>query len=338
MMKKFVLCLLIIIFAFSFFISPKEIFAAQYYEGKRITIIVGYAPGGGYDRLARLLSKHLSKYIPGKPSIIIENMPGADSMIAANHLYNISKPDGLTIGTFNRGLPFAQLLKAEGARFDITKYAWIGSAAVEATVLALRTDLTYKTLEDLKNAKETIMIGATGPGDPATYSFPILLKEYLKLNLKLVTGYTSSADIMLAVERKEVDGRGASYSSMRPFIERGLVRPFVRGRVSEPGIENLPVDEDLTTNSKEKTIMGMRSAPERIARPYVAPPKTPPDVINILRDAFAKVAKDPELKEDSKKLMMTVEYIPVDECLKVANYLLSQPEDIVKEFSKYVKF
>ncbi len=337
-MKKLALCLFFVLFLLSFFIPPKELLSAQYYEGKRMTIIVGYGPGGGYDRLARLLAKHLPKYIPGKPSIIVENMPGADSMIAANHLYNIARPDGLTIGTFNRGLPFAQLLKAEGARFDITKYAWIGSAAIEATVLALRTDMPYKTFTDLTNAKETVMIGATGPGDPATYSFPILLKEYLKLNLKLVTGYTSSADIMLAVERKEVDGRGASYSSMRPFIERGLVRPLIRGRVSELGIENLPVDEDLTNDNKEKTIMAMRSAPERIARPYVAPPKTPPDVINILRDAFAKVAKDPELKEDSKKSMMTVEYIPVEECLKVANYLLNQPDDIVKEFSKYVKF
>jgi tripartite-type tricarboxylate transporter receptor subunit TctC len=338
MMRKLVLCLLIVLFILSFFIPPKEILAAQYYEGKRITIIVGYAPGGGYDRTARLLAKYLPKYIPGKPSIIVENMPGADSMIAANHLYNIAKPDGLTIGTFNRGLAFAQLLKAEGAKFDTTKYSWIGSAGVEATVLALRTDLPYKSFEDLKKAKETIVVGATGPGDPVTYGFPALLKELLGLNLKIVTGYTSSADIMLAVERKEVDGRGASYGSIKPLIERGLVRPFIRGRASEQGIENLPVDEDLVQDDKRKKIMGMRSAPERIARPYVAPPGTPSDVMNILKDAFTKVVKDPELKEDAKKVRMEVEYIPVDECLKIINFILTQPEDIVKEFNKYVKF
>jgi len=312
--------------------------AAPYYEGKKIKIIVGYAPGGGYDRTARILAKHLPKYIPGKPSIIIENMPGADSMIVANQIYNISKPDGLTIGSFNRGLAFAQLLKAEGARFDMTKYAWIGSATVEATVIVLRTDLPYKTLDDLRKAKEPIMIGAVSPTDPATYGFPILLNEFAKINFKLVTGYTSSSEIMLAVERKEVDGRGASYSSVKPYIARGLVRPFVRGQVSEPGIEDLPVDEDLTKDSIGKTIMALRSAPERIARPYVAPPGTPPDIMNILRNAFAKVAKDPDLMEDCKKLMMTVEYIPPDECIKLQNFILNQPSDIVKEFNKYIKF
>lgn len=318
--------------------SPFNLLGAPYFEGKKMTIIVGYAPGGGYDRTARLLAKHLPKYIPGRPSIIVENMPGADSMIVANHIYNIAKPDGLTIGAFNRGLCFAQLLKAEGARFDITKYAWIGSAAVEATVLVLRTDLPYKTFEDLKKAKETIMIGAVSPTDPATYGFPVLLKEFVGLNFKLVTGYTSSAEIMLAIERKEVDGRGASYSSVRPFIERGLVRSFVRGQVSEPGIENLPVDEDLTTDKKAKILMALRSAPERIARPYVAPPGTPTDIMNVLRDAFSKVVRDPELKEDSKKLMMSAEFVSPEETLKILDDILNQPSDIVKEFAKYIKF
>ena len=123
------------------------------FEGKVITIVVGYAPGGGYDRMSRLLAKHLPKHIPGKPVITVENRPGASSMIAANHIFNRAQSDGLTIGTFNRGLPFAQLTKLEGLRLDLRKFAWIGSAAVESSVFAIRSDLPYKTYNDLRNLK-----------------------------------------------------------------------------------------------------------------------------------------------------------------------------------------
>jgi len=336
-MKKLALYLLMALFVLSFFIPPKEILAAPYYEAKVITIIVGFSPGGGYDRLSRILAKHLPKYIPGKPNILVQNIPGAGSIIAANNLYNIAKPDGLTIGIFNRGLPFLQLLKAEGVKFDLKKYSWIGSAAVETATLALRADLPFKTIDDLLKAKSPLMIGsAGGPGDSNT-QFVLLLKEFIGLNIKIVN-YPASPEVMLAVERKEVDGRGASYSSIKPFIERGLVRLWIRGRVSEPGIENLPVDENLTGDKKGKTIMAMRSATDSIGRPYVAPPGTSADVMNILREAFAKVANDPELKEDAKKNMLDVEYVPAEECLKQVNFVLNQPDDIVKESSKYIKF
>lgn len=328
--------LFVILFFFSVLILPAKLLAAPYYEGKRITIVVGYGPGGGYDRLARLFAKHLPKYIPGKPTIIVENMPGAGSLIAANYVFNIAKPDGLTIGTIDRGLPAAQLLKVEGVKFDIMKYSWIGSATTEATILTMRSDLPYKSYEDLLKVKSPIMLGSTGPAESAGH-FTLLLKEFLGLNIKIVN-YLSSADIMLAVERKELDGRGMAYNSLKPFIERGLVRPLIRSRVSELGIEHLPVDEDLTTDRKGKMIMSMRSTGDLVGRPYLAPPKTPSDVTNILREAFAKVSQDSEAKEEAKKVMMTLNYISADECLKILNDLLNQPEEIVKEFSKYIKF
>ena len=150
--------------------------------------------------------------------------------------------------------------------------------------------------------------------------------------------YPSSPDVMLAVERKEVDGRAGSYSALKPFIERGLVRPLLRGRVSEAGTENLPVDEDLTTDKMGKTLMAMRSSVEFIGRPFVAPPGTPANIMNILRDGFAKASKDPELIEDAKKNMMEVQYTSAEECLKLVTFLVNQPADIINEFSKYVKF
>ena len=215
--------------AFALAASAPGIAQAQYYAGKTITLVVGYKTGGGYDATARLLARHLPKHIPGKPTIIVQNMPGANSLIAANHVYSVAKPDGLTIGTFNRNLPIAQLTKVDGVKYDMTKFAWIGSAASECTILAIRSDLPFNTFEELRKSKQQIVIGATGPG-ANTYDFPLLLKEFLGANLKIVTGYQSSADIMLAIERKEADARAGSYTSIRPFIDRKLVKPVLRAR------------------------------------------------------------------------------------------------------------
>jgi tripartite-type tricarboxylate transporter receptor subunit TctC len=336
-MKRKTLCLLLIASVLPIFVSIQEVRAAPYYEGKMLKIVVGFPPGGGYDRMARLLSKYLPKHIPGKPSILIENMPGASSMILCNYLYKMAKPDGLTIGTFNRAIPTAQLLKVSGANFDMLKYSWIGSAAVETSVLALRSDLPYKTFEDMKKAKDPIIIGATGPGD-LTYNFPILLKNYLDMNLKLVTGYIGTSDILLATERKEVEGYASAYSSIAPHVARGVIRPVLRTKIPHPDTDKLPAVEDLATGKTGKTVMEMFSVADRVGRPFVAPPGTPVEVMNILRDAFAKVAMDPELKVDARKLMMDVEYVPAADCLKAIQFLFGQPPEIVAEFGKYIKF
>ena len=310
---------------------------AQSFSGKTVTIIVGYKPGGGYDATARMLARHLPKHIPGKPTVIVQNMPGANSVIAANHLYNVAKPDGLTIGTFNRNLPIAQLTGVEGVKYDITKFAWVGSAANESTILAIRTDLPYRNFEELRKAKEQVVIGSTGPG-ANTHDFPLLLKDLVGVNLKIVSGYSSSADIMLAVERKEVDGRAGSYTSLRPFIERNLVRPIIRARATEPGIDKLPVDESFAPNPRAKAIMALRSAPEQVARPYVLPPKTPAEIVKVMREAFAKTIDDPELVAEGKKSKMDLEFTPGDQAQKILVEVMNQPKDIVQEFAKYIKF
>lgn len=333
-MKRLVLLALIPFFAI--LNINQHALAAPFYEGKVIRMIVGHEVGGGYDRITRLIAKHLVKYIPGKPAVIVENMPGAQSMIAANYLYNIAKPDGLTIGTFDRGLPFAQLLKMDGVKYDLTKFAWIGSAASETMILALRSELPYKNIDDVRKAKEPIILAGVGAGASDT-QFPSLLKEFAGLNFKIIN-YPSSAASILAIERKEVDGRAGSYSSLKPYIERGLVRPIVRCRESSPEVENLPVNEDLTTSKVGKTIMAMMASADHIGRPYAAPPRTPGNIMTTLREAFAKVAKDPALQADAKKIMMPVNYIPADDALKVLKYVLNQPDNIVKEFGKYVQF
>jgi tripartite-type tricarboxylate transporter receptor subunit TctC len=335
-MKKSVLYFLLMCCLFSLMVPSDQLFAAPYYQGKIMTMIVGFSPGGGYDRMTRILARHLPKYIPGKPSIIVQNMGGASSIIAANYLYNIAKPDGLTIGALNAALLFEPVIKLEGMKFDITKYAWIGSAAVEPYVFSIRSDLPYKTIQDLMKSKQTIAMGCSGTGT-SDYQFSLILKEFLGLNFNMII-YPSSAECMLAIEKKEADGRSGSYNSLKPYIERGLVRPLVRGRVSSKDVEQLPINEDLSTDKKGKAIMAMYSAADLVGRPYVAPPGTPAERIEILRNAFAKVAKDPELQADAQKSMMDVQYVPAEEVLKVIKNILDQPEDVKKEFAKRVKF
>src|SRR3954466_9653321 len=136
---------------------PLAAAAQANFAGKTVTIVVGYKPGGGYDATARLLARHLPDYLPGKPTVIVQNMPGGNSIISANHMYNVAKPDGLTIGTFNRNLPIAQLTRVEGVKFDLQKFAWIGSAANETTILAIRADLPYRNFDELRKAKENVI-------------------------------------------------------------------------------------------------------------------------------------------------------------------------------------
>jgi len=335
-MKKSIIAVFAALLFVCLQVSGAAAAAAPYYAGKVIKIVVGYKPGGGYDRMARLVAKNLPKYIPGKPVIIIENMEGAASIIAANYVYNIAKPDGLTMGIFNRAIPFAQLTKLQGMKFDLLKYAWIGSTAVEGTVFAVRSDLPYKTVDDLLKVKSPLMIGCTGTTD-ISGQFPTLLKEYIGLNIKLII-YPSSADIMLAVERKEIDGRAGSYSSLKPFIDRGLVRAFIRGRVAEKGTEGLPVNEDLAKDKKGKAVMFMFAAADLIGRPFVCPPGTPPAVMKILADGFAKVAADPQMQDDARKSSMEVQYTSGPDIVKVIQSVFNQPADVIAEFSRHVQF
>ena len=335
-MKRQTLGLLTIFFLFFFLSSHKELLAAPYYEGKVIKLIVGVTPGGGYDRMARILARYLPRHIPGKPVIITGNMPGASTMIAANYIYNIAKPDGLRIATVFSSIIVAQLMEAKGRKFDMRKFAWVGGTGPEAYLLAVRSDLPYKNYEALLKSKDQLVLGSTGAAD-ATYVFPSLLIAYTGLNAKFAI-YPASAEVMLAVERKEVDGRAGSYGSLLPFIERGLVRPLVRSRVSQPGVENLQINENFSKTKMGATIMRMYSSRRQVGRIYLAPPGTPDNVMKILRNAFAEVGKDPKFMEDIKKSGLVYNYVSGDECLEVVNYTLNQPADIVNEFKKNVKF
>lgn len=307
------------------------------FAGKTLTLIVGYPPGGGYDRIARLVALYLPKYLPGNPAVIIQNMSGANSIIAANYVYNQAKSDGLTIGVFNRNLVVGQLVNVEGMRFDMRKFAWIGSISSETTILAIRNDMPYRQATDLRRADPPVIVGATGPG-ASTFDFPLLLKALAGFSLKIISGYPSSSEIMLAVERKEVDGRAGSYASIKPWIDRGVVRGIVRSRASTPPIAKLPVDEDLVTDARAKAVMRLRSIPEEIGRPFVMPPGTPATIVGTIIEAFKKVSEDRDFVAEAERQAFEIDFVAGEQALRVIQEVFNAPPDVVKIFAQFFKF
>jgi tripartite-type tricarboxylate transporter receptor subunit TctC len=263
-------------------------------------------------------------------------MPGAAHLLATNNVFNVSKPDGLTILAANPNVAIAQLSKMEQVRFDVRKFQWLGSSGSDGVMFSIRPDLPYKTVDDLKKADHELVAGTTGPGSNA-HDFPLLLKEFAGLKLKLVPGYPSNSDVLLALERKEVDSWSALATTIKLAAERNAVRPLVRGRVALPGYENLPVDEDLATSALGKSLMAIKSIPQAIGRAFAVHPSTPADRTNMLREAFAKAIKDPEFIAEAKKAKIDVGYISPEQILKDFNALMNQTPETLREMGKYIK-
>jgi tripartite-type tricarboxylate transporter receptor subunit TctC len=309
---------------------------APFYEGKTITIMIGTASGGSIVA-ARIIARHLGKYIPGNPAVVVQSMLGGAHIVASNHVFNTAKPDGLTLLAANPNIAIAQLVKVEGVRFDVRKFEWLGSSGSDGVVLTIRSDLPYKSFEELRKADRELVVGTTGPGSNA-HDFPLLLKEFAGAKFKLVSGYPANSDILLAIERKEVDVWAAFAATVRPVAQRGTVRPLVRVRVSSPGFDHLPVDENLTTNPVGKALMSIKTTPLVIGRALAAPPAIPADRATLLKEAIAKALKDPELEADGRKAQIDFQYISADEVHKGIAAILQQPADVQQEMIKYIKF
>ena len=308
---------------------------ANFYEGKTLTVMIG-AKSGSLEIASQIVAHHLGKHIPGKPTVIVQHVPGAAHLLATNNVFNIAKPDGLTILAANPNVAIAQLSKVEQVRFDVRKFQWLGSSGADGVMFSVRSDLPYKTVDDLKKADKELVAGTTGPGSNA-HDFPLLLKEFAGLKLKLVAGYPANSDVLLAIERKEVDAWSALGTTIKLAADRGAVRPLVRGRTPVPGFENLPTDEDLATSALGKSLMSIKALPLAIGRAFAAAPGTPADRVAILRDAFAKAIKDPELLAEAKKAKIDMNHISSEQVQKDFNAMLNQTPETLKEMGKYIK-
>jgi Uncharacterized protein conserved in bacteria len=253
-----------------------------------------------------------------------------------HNVFNVAKPDGLTILASNPNVAIAQLSKVEQVRFDVNKFQWLGSSGADGVMFSIRSDLPYKSVDELKKSDKELVAGTTGPGSNA-HDFPLLLKEFAGLKLKLVSGYPSNSDVLLAIERKEVDSWSALATTIKLGADRGAVRPLVRGRVALPGFEKLPIDEDLATSALGKSLMAIKSIPGAIGRAFAVAPGTPADRLTILRDAFAKAIKDPELIAEAKKAKIEMNFISAEQVMKDFNMLMNQTPETLKEMGKYIK-
>jgi tripartite-type tricarboxylate transporter receptor subunit TctC len=323
--------------------SPGEA-QEPFYKGKTITILAGTGAGNVYDIFARMFARHLGKHIPGHPDIIVQNMAGAASMIAANHLYNVSKPDGLTIGAIFPALYFDQIIGRSEVKFDWSKFIWLGSPAKSDQLLYMRADSPYKSIEDVVKAAPAPKCGATGTTSTAYY-IPKLLDQTIGTNFEIVLGYKTGTDIDLAVERGEVICRAftiEAFFAREPFftwVKKKFVRVLVQtGKTRDERLKDVPTVPELMDKHKTDD-MGRRLANLILAggefgRPYVLPPNTPPDKVKVVREAFARALKDEALLADAKTNKLDIEPSTAGELDRLAREVVSQPPEIVAQMKK----
>ena len=338
-MKKLLFLLFVLL-------SPlTELYAqSRFYQGKTITFVVGSGAGTAYDIYSRLLAAYIGKYLPGNPAVIVQNMPAAGGLVAANYVYGIAKPDGLTIASINPAHYFNQLQGNKEVKFDWAKFSWIASMDKSEHMLYMRSDAPYKTMQDVRKAAEPPKCGATGTGTSGHY-IPRMLEETLGAKFTIVTGYAGGNEIDLATERNEVVCRAfttQAYFQREPYHtwrKKGFVRILMQtGRKRDPQLPETPLlnelmDEFKTPDLGRRVATVMLGSGE-IGRPIVASPATPPDRTQSLRDAFMKSMSDPALLEEARQKKMDITPVPGEELAKIARDVIDQPVDVVDRIKK----
>jgi tripartite-type tricarboxylate transporter receptor subunit TctC len=316
-----------------------------FYEGKTIRIIVGYPAGTTHDTWARLAAQYMSKYIAGNPNFVVQSMTGAGSMVAANYVYGIAKPDGLTLGTFNAALYFEQLIGRKEVQFDWPKMSWIGSSTPATRLFYIRADSPYATIQDLRKASDPPKCGTAGRGTTG-YILPKLFEESLGLKLAIVSGYPGGGEVDLAIEKGELQCNSTSLSVffgrepfhswrkkdfVRVLIQTGLKRD---GRLPQvPTIFEL-MDQYKTPEASRRLTAVFLDAGRFGSWPIVASPAVPNERIKILRDAFLKTTSDPGFVAEANKKQLEIEPIRGEELEALAKEVINQPAEIIERLKE----
>src|SRR3984957_1070182 len=315
-------CLLLPLGVFPWAVSPAHA-QSDFYRGKTISVVIG-AKTGSLALAGQVIAQHLGRYIPGNPTVIFRQMPGGAHLGATGYVYTAAEPDGLTILAANPGVAMAQLPALQTVLFSVQQFEWLGSSGSDGALFSIRADLPYNTFKEFKDSGRELIVGTTGPGSNA-YDMPLLLKEFAGANLKLLKGYAANSDILLAIERKEVDAYAALGTTIKLAVDRGSVRALVRARAPVPGFNDLPIDEDLATDPIGKSLMAIRGIPLLIGRPLAVRGGTPPERVAILREALAKAMADPELLAEANTAKIDVNFISAQEVTKSFNEMMTQP-------------
>jgi tripartite-type tricarboxylate transporter receptor subunit TctC len=285
---------------------------ANFYQGKTIRIVVGLAAGGGYDLYARTLARHLGKHIPGNPAVVVENMTGAGSIIAANYLYKIAKPDGLTIGHYLGGIALQQLLGKSGIEFDALKFKYLGVPAQDSFIIGVHKATGITDVNAWIASKQLIKFGGIGPG-AGSDDIPKILAATINLPAQVVAGYKGTAETRLAFNNGEVQATSNAWestkSTWRNELESGTLKVVLQATLkSHPELKQIPVAYELTKTDEAKKLMAtVLRANSPTVRPFMAPPATPNDRVQLLRKAFMDTWKDPELVAEAKKARLDID-------------------------------
>jgi tripartite-type tricarboxylate transporter receptor subunit TctC len=338
-MKKALLVLLLLL-------SGSVIASAQapYFQGKTITIIVGYQAGDGYDIWARLLAAHMGKHIPGGPGMIVQNMPGAGSMIAANYLYNVAKPDGFTLGAIGPSLYIDQLVGKKEVQFDWAKFGWVGSTENTPWLLYMKTDTPYKTIEDVRKASQPPKCSATGSGTSGHF-IPKLLEDAVGAKFTVVMGYQGGAEQDLAFERGEVVCRSLSiptFFAREPFTtwrKENRVRILMQtGRKRDSRMPEVPTIHDLMNEYKTppatRSLVTAVLASGDLGRPFITPPGLPADRLKTLREGFQKTMSDAAFLADVKARKLEADPDFGEQLEAIAKEVVNQPREVIEKMKK----
>ena len=312
------------------FLAGARVLADDFYKGKTIRFVVGLAPGGGYDLSARTVGHHIGKHIPGNPTIIVENMTGAGSLIAANYTYNSAKPDGLFVGIWNSALVLRQALGDKAMRFDARKFGWVGAPTVGTPHCSIMAHTGLKTLKDVLGANREIKMGSTGPG--STYDdTPKILNRTIGTKFNVVSGYEGTGPILVAMRRKEVDGGCWGWESARTTGralldatgDEKLIPFLIHRRQPDPEVKDLPLIPEIIKGEDNVSAYNTWVGTFEFQRPFMVPPGTPKERLQILRKAFAATMNDPEFVAEAKKVRLEITYVTGEEVEKYVGKVLA---------------
>ena len=333
-MKKILPCVINLAIGFTFLLGPSAtVSGEEFYKGKILRFIVAASPGGGYDTYSRTIARHIGKYIPGNPTSIVQNMPGAGHLIAALYVYKRAKPDGLTIGVWNSAWVLKQALGESKVRFKGDKFGWIGAPVRGLPSCAIMGFTGLKTLKDVLNSKETIKMGSVGGG--TTNDLPKILNLTLGTKFDVIAGFGGTSTIRLSMQREEVDGACFSWESMRVTARSMLDAkgddkfiPFLtHGDSQDPEVKDLPRITEVIKGKENKAILNAWLGQYNFQRPLSLPPGTPKARLNILRKAFQATLNDPQFLADAKKSKLIINNVSGEEIEKnVAQILAVTPE------------
>jgi tripartite-type tricarboxylate transporter receptor subunit TctC len=321
--------------------TPTTDAVAEFYKGKTVKVIVGYSAGGGYDTYARVLAAHIGDHIPGKPTVIVENMAGAGSMKSANYLFGAAPKDGTEFGIFGRGLPANELTGQPEAQFKSTQFNWVGSMNNEVSVCIARSDSKIKKFEDLYTTP--MKVGATGPDDD-TGSFPRILNDLLGTKFELVTGYPGGNDVNLAIERGEVEGRcGFSYSSLKSTKAQWMKDKFITiltqmSVAKHPELPDVPLVTDFAKDKPDALqILKVVFSRQAMGRPFTLPPGVPQARVDAIRKAFMDTISDPAFKADAEKQKLEVNAKSGTEVQDIVTEIFKTPDNLKQKLADILK-